>query len=147
MQKIISRRSGDYKYYFLGSKGDSGTTYCATSGVAHPYGGVLGGQADYNQGGHQTTTRDLIDMPCGEWHHLAVTFDYDAAGSSLSIYYDGFTAGVRTGLPISAPADNNIKLTIGADSGGWQWLFSRLIDNTALYDEALTPRTDQCSYG
>lgn len=136
--KVISRRSGSYKYYFLGSKGNSGTTYCASGGVAHPYGGVLGGQDDYNQGGHQTTTRTIINMPCGEWHYVAVVFDHEPGGSSLSIYYDGQLQETRSGLPVSAPTDENISLTIGADSGGGSGFFQGWIDNVALFDEALT---------
>ena len=141
--KVISRRSGSYKYYFLGSKGNSGTTSCASGGVAHPYGGVLGGQVDYRLGGHQTTSRTIIDMPCNEWHHVAVVFDHeplaaDGSGrSSLSIYYDGQLQETRSGLPVSAPNDNNIKLTIGADSGGGSGFFQGWIDNVAIYDEAL----------
>ena len=137
--KVISRRSGSYKYYFIGSKGNSGTTSCDSGGVAYPYGGVLGGQDDYNQGGHQTTTRTLINMPCGEWHHVAVVFDHEPEpeGSSLAIYYDGQLEEIRSGLPVSAPNDNNIKLTIGADSGGGGGFFQGWIDNVALYDVVL----------
>ncbi|MCD6430602.1 MAG: LamG domain-containing protein [Deltaproteobacteria bacterium] len=136
--KVISRRIGSYKYYFLGSKGNSGTANCDSGGVAHPYGGVLGGQDDYNLGGHQTTTRTIISMPCGEWHHVAVVFDHELIGSSLSIYYDGLLQETRSGLPVSAPDDEDIKLTIGADSGGGSGFFQGWIDNAALFDEALT---------
>ena len=142
--KVISRRTGAYKYYFLGSKGNGGTAHCDSGGVAHPYGGVLGGQDDYDKGGHQTSSRTIITMPCGEWHHVAVVFDHEplspdgSGNSTLSIYYDGVLQETRTGLPVSAPADNNIKLTIGADSGGGGGFFQGWIDNAALYDEALS---------
>ncbi|MDY6852463.1 MAG: LamG domain-containing protein, partial [Thermodesulfobacteriota bacterium] len=129
--KSLWRRKDDTNYYFLGSKGTGGTQNCSTAD-AHPYSGVLNGSPP-----HFTTTRDVIDMPCGEWHHVAAVFDYDAAGASLSIYYDGVLKDTQNRV-VAPFDDSNIVLYIGAYAGGNTHFFQGYLDEIYIFDKALT---------
>jgi hypothetical protein len=112
--KILSRRTGRY-FYFLGV--DNG----------HPYGGV-------GDGSNFTVTRKSIDMPLGQWHFLA--FVYDSQTDQMHIYYDGILD--QTTVLTSLPPMTGVDLTIGADAEGSRHYFEGLIDEVALYDQALT---------
>ena len=112
--KILSRRAGSY-FYFLGV--DDG----------NPYGGI-------GDGTNFTVTRKSIDMPLDRWHFLALV--YDSQTNRMHIYYDGILD--QTTVTTSLPPMTGVDLTIGADSEGSGNYFEGLIDEVALYDEALT---------
>ena len=112
--KILSRRAGSY-FYFLGV--DNG----------YPYGGI-------GDGSNFAVTRKSIDMPLGQWHFLA--FVYDSQTNQMHIYYDGILD--QTTVFTSLPPMTGVDLTIGADAEGSRHYFEGLIDEVALYDQALT---------
>ena len=112
--KIISRRNG-YYFYFLGV--DNG----------RPYGGI-------GDGSSYTVTRKSIAMISDQWHFMA--FVYDDAEDRMQIYFNG-TLDENT-VTVSLPELSGVDLTIGADYGGTGNFFTGLIDQAAVYNQALT---------
>ena len=112
--KIISRRSGNY-FYFLGV--DNG----------RPYGGI-------GDGSDHTVTRKSIAMIPDQWHFVAMV--YDDSADRLQIFFDGGLDD--TTVTVSLPDVPDVDLTIGADYQGTQNFFTGLIDQVAVYDQALS---------
>ncbi|WP_419661998.1 uncharacterized protein Dvar_24400 [Desulfosarcina variabilis str. Montpellier] len=112
--KVISRRTGNY-FYFLGV--DNG----------RPYAGI-------GDGSSYTVTRKSIAMIPDQWHFVAMV--YDDVADRLQIYFDGGLDD--TTVTVSLPDVPDVDLTIGADYQGTQNFFTGLIDQVAVYDQALS---------
>ncbi len=112
--RIVSRHRGNY-FYFLGV--DNG----------RPYGGI-------GDGHHTAMTRGSIAMISDQWHFVA--FVYDDATDRMQIYFNGTLD--ETTVTVSLPDVSGVDLTIGADYEGTGHFFTGLIDQAAVYDQALT---------
>jgi len=82
-----------------------------------------------------------VNLPIGSvggWTHLAAVY---VPGTSMSVYMNGVSIGEKTtGVPETSPFDGSAPLWIGRQfSGSTSTAFEGLIDEVALYGEALTP--------
>ena len=65
------------------------------------------------------------------WYHTALTYD----GTDINLYLDGERVA---GAPAPTIFYDDDITTIGAASNGFEWLFDGIIDEVALFNEALT---------
>jgi hypothetical protein len=74
----------------------------------------------------------------GSWTHLAIS--YDAGSRTKRLYVNGALAGSNSGANLyspNGPQTENLHIGSGADNGSL-FYFDGLIDDVALWDEALT---------
>ncbi len=74
----------------------------------------------------------------GSWTHLAL--QYDAASQTMRLYVNGALANSAAGAGLYAPngpQSEDLHIGSGADNGG-SFYFDGLIDDVALWDEALS---------
>ena len=81
------------------------------------------------------------DVGSGEWVHLAGVYN----GTRWELFRNGLRVGASAPTPYGAIAfaPDNVGWAIGARGTGTERFFNGLIDEVALYDQALTP--DQIS--
>jgi len=95
--------------------------------------GTFFAQASFNR----LQLRSTSFLTNNAWHHIAVTYDGDAAGGG-TLYVDGAqeAANLNTG-PWAWPVGAEIQLALSRD-GYWR-VFNGLMDDVRMYDRILTP--------
>ncbi|MFZ2630499.1 MAG: LamG domain-containing protein, partial [Desulfosalsimonadaceae bacterium] len=92
-----------------------------------PYAGIGDGTAF-------TTSNKTFSLPLGQWHHLAAV--YDNAADRLWMYLDG-ELQEEIAITRELPYKTGVSLSIGADNEGAANFFTGLIDEAAVFNNAL----------
>ncbi len=97
----------------------------------------LGGQAFY----YDANPGQAIPLNDGQWHHLAVTSDYDGSANAARHYARVYVDGVQVGTaPFALRADfsGGITFSLGSQPSGSR-PFDGAVDDVRFYSELLTP--------
>jgi hypothetical protein len=82
------------------------------------------------------------DLGSGKWVHLVGTYN----GTAWTLYRNGSVAGT-TADPVGPLAVDNGGWGIGSTGNGWEQAYAGLIDEVAIYGEALTASQVAAHYG
>ena len=93
----------------------------------------------YVNGKQNFSVDDTEPVPTGEWVHVATTAD--SVTKDLKIYLNGSEVGSvkYDGSLAETPNPPGIGAKISAEGAAGQLLFSGIMDEVAIFDEALTP--------
>ena len=91
--------------------------------------------------GFRNVTSSRVNVVAGQWHSVAAVFDY--AGDEISIFFDGNQIGSGSVPFVAATTSNTDSLNarIGSDHDGP--FFVGDLDNTLIYNEALSDAAAQ----
>ena len=134
---VFMRDSGDpnrnWAFGFLESSGDNLTMYNSSAGT-------------------NATTTSLRSVPTGTlstgvWYHLV--WVYDASAGQMEAYVDGVSKGTVAGLNTSMYTGGTARFTFGQYSANPAagLGYDGVIDETAIYDKALTVAEVRALYG
>ena len=89
-----------------------------------------------------STNVAVASVSTNEWVHVVGTYDKDAASSQIKIYINGYLVGTDTytsaiDYTSGQDANDNLHIGIGRDTANYSW--GGMIDEVALYNEALDP--------
>jgi len=82
-----------------------------------------------------SATDNVLD---GEWHHIAVTFDFTSTTDNLKVYVDGALSSMKAATvteSFAAPAGSTLKIGTRHDTGRQ---FAGAIDEFLAFEEALS---------
>ncbi len=103
---------------------------------------VVSGDGQYANSSELKDYRSSIVSFDETWHHIAFTFDGDAAASTLKLYVDGLedtSVNIIYDDNITSIFDSTSNIGIGCDysSGSPYRFFNGMIDDVQIYDYAL----------
>lgn len=84
--------------------------------------------------GHRGLTFSSVDIPCGTWRHVVIS--YDNASGIAKLYLGGVLAGTQSG-PAGSAGTNTSPLGIGRD-GTYNDRFFGVIDEVYLFNRVLS---------